>query len=162
MEIVIFLIILILLWWPIDKAVSYLVDCSTKGIDLRSPPGVPNQWEEVIRVGGGGGKWIGRMERILIFTVLFWGGEKGYITIGGYLGFKVASKWAAWQHIVRVPESLPGVSLLSYLQARKAWGTLMLTRFLVGTLANILVGFLGFVVGKDGIAIIKFLCGYLS
>ena len=143
-EIIAFVIILILMWCPVGKVVGWLVKSSSK-IKERDR----DAFEDIGIIGGdSGGKWIGFMERALIFTVLFWGEEKGYMIITGWLAFKVASKWAAWQHIVRVPESMEGFPQRDWLRARWAWGSYQFTRFIVGTAANIVAGFFGAGVGK--------------
>ena len=142
-EVIVFVIILVFMW-PAGKVVGWLVESSVKWIDR-------NGWEKITGKSSfpqSGGKWVGIMERALILTVLFWGEEKSYIIIAGWLAFKVASKWATWQHIVRVPESMEGFSPEEWLQVRWAWGSHQLTRFLVGTGANILMGFFGVGVGK--------------
>jgi len=60
------------------------------------------------------------------------------------MAFKVASKWESWQNVVRVPDTLtePNVSQLELLRARRQWGAILYTRFLCGTLVNVLIGVL--------------------
>jgi len=50
---------------------------------------------------GGGGRQLGVLERLLFFASL-WLGE--YTIAGSWLVFKAAGKWAAWQHIARLPD----------------------------------------------------------
>jgi hypothetical protein len=54
-----------------------------------------------------------------------------------------------WMHI-KVPEHLSSGfdSDLQYLQARHAWGSALLRSFLIGTLANVLVGLGGAGLGR--------------
>lgn len=154
LEILIGLIITVLAG---EVAVGRLVDRSTEKIP-RS--GVPDQLKDVVELANTtGGAWIGRVELILFFAA-FWFKEP--LMIGGWLAFKVASTWATWQHLIRVPVSLPDVSPLDYLKARKVWGSLTLTRYLVGTGVNIIVGLLGFVAGKNSAAIYDMIKAWFS
>lgn len=78
-----------------------------------------------------------------------------YEIIGGWLAFKVAAKWEVWKNIVQVPDSL-GKSPIEYLKARSALGSYILTRFLVGTLANVLVGLVAAHIGRHAKDILTF------
>lgn len=86
---------------------------------------------------------MGSFERILIFFAVW---IQEYEIIAGWFAFKVASKWKVWSNVIKVPESLPeskdNISILSYLKARRAWGARILSRFLIGTITNILIGFI--------------------
>ena len=152
-KIIIFSIICMILYWPAGRFVGWLLhDKKSLPIDIPINIGTDEatEWKEITwenKEGETGGKAIGWMERILTFVAVFWGEEKGYILIAGWLAFKVASKWEAWQHIVQVPGSLNNVPQLSYLKARWQWGSRLLTRFLVGTAANISLGIIGAVLG---------------
>lgn len=112
------------------------------------PPGeaLKDKWADLTG-GNEGGKIIGWLERFLFFSA-FWVGAPS--AIGVWLAFKVASKWEVWSNIVAPPDSLPGIEQLDYLIARRRWGSNLLITFLVGTLANVLIGFLGVVVGRHG------------
>lgn len=60
---------------------------------------------EVFRVPAetaGGGRQLGTLERVLFFGS-FW--ASAYVLIVGWLAFKVAAKWAAWQHVTKLPEA---------------------------------------------------------
>ena len=99
-------------------------------------------WDSILGVRSGA--IVGLLERVLFFAVFFHS-EAAVVAIG-WLGFKAASKWAAWQHLVKVPEVFdrdgdPGN--LQWFQVRNALGSRMLTSFLVGTLANLLCGLFG-------------------
>jgi hypothetical protein len=90
-------------------------------------------------------RWLGWMERFGFFLA-FWSGEA--VLVGGWLAFKVASKWAAWQNIVKVPESNENFSGEQLASARFRLGTHLLQRFLLGTLGNVLAALVGVAVGK--------------
>jgi len=110
------------------------------------PKGVaPEDWMAAVRgTGAKSASWLGGLECLLAYvaTVAF-SGSAGPI-IGGWMAFKVASKWESWQNVVRVPETLTesNVSQLDFLRARRQWAALLYTRFLCGTLLNVLIGVL--------------------
>lgn len=108
---------------------------------LTPPAGVdPTRWRNAIQLSGHANipnRWLGRLEAILFF-ISFWLGA--YVLAGGWLAFKVASKWETWQSIMKVPEHLPSIDELDFFAARNQWGSNLLQRWLIGTLANILVG----------------------
>ncbi|MFZ2445291.1 MAG: hypothetical protein WAW37_02950 [Syntrophobacteraceae bacterium] len=86
------------------------------------------------------GRWMGVFERLLCFLAF---AIEGYSIIGGWFAFKVAAKWNAWKDIIRVPDTLERkhISTLEYYQAKREYGTWELSRFLIGTLLNVLIGF---------------------
>jgi hypothetical protein len=92
------------------------------------------------------------LERIVFFGA-FWAGLES--VIAGYLAFKVASKWNAWSNIVAVPKEIPGLDPLEYLIARRCWGSHVLVTFLVGTLANVMIAYLGVLAGRQGISVLR-------
>ncbi|HEX6298139.1 MAG TPA: hypothetical protein VFZ74_16335, partial [Burkholderiales bacterium] len=51
----------------------------------------------------GGGAAIGIVERLICLMSIY---SVEYIILGGYLTFKVAAKWEAWQNVVQVPSEL--------------------------------------------------------
>ena len=77
---------------------------------------------------------------------LLWSGAA--LLVGGWLAFKVASKWAVWQNIIKVPESAAGLSDEQLVSARFRFGTHLLQRFLLGTLGNVLAALFGVALGK--------------
>jgi len=81
-----------------------------------------------------GGELIGAIERVLFFLALI---LKAPIVIGFWLAFKLASKWAEWQHIVQVDkeENIP-------LTLRRELGNYLFTRFMVGTGVNLIFAML--------------------
>jgi hypothetical protein len=94
----------------------------------------------------GGDSILGILEQVLAFFSLWV--EGGGIVIVGWLAFKLGSKWQAWQHVVRVPDTLETKTALENLHVRSGVSSYLLSRFLIGTLYNVLCGFAGVVVGK--------------
>ena len=91
------------------------------------------------------GIWLGVLERLLSFAAFF---VNAPIVVAGWFAFKVASKWQVWANVVQVPKSLEKEEentdiekTISYIKARHRWGALLLMRFLIGTLSNVLIGF---------------------
>jgi hypothetical protein len=66
--------------------------------------------------------------------------------IGGWLAFKIAAKWEVWKNIHKFPDKFTDdpSNILDELRARNEIGSITLSRFLIGTLGNILVGFFSF------------------
>lgn len=86
------------------------------------------------------GKWLGSIERILVFFAV-WIGE--YTIIAALLAFKVAAKWEVWKNIVNVPASMPEINdNLAYLRSRRIWGAKVFSGFTIGTFLNVLIGFI--------------------
>jgi hypothetical protein len=81
-----------------------------------------------------GGELIGAIERVLFFLALI---LTAPIVIGFWLAFKMASKWAEWQHIVQFDkeEDIP-VTL------RREMGNYLFTRLIVGTGVNLIFAML--------------------
>jgi hypothetical protein len=94
-------------------------------------------FEELRAFPSKAGAWLGILERILSFIAFY---IDAPIVIAGWLGFKVASKWQVWTNVVQLPKSLKAEeeSNFSLLVARRNWGALLLMRFLIGTLSNVL------------------------
>src|SRR5262249_14402369 len=103
-----------------------------------------NQWKILVK-GDEGGTWLGHLERPFFFGA-FW--FDANVAVAGWLAFKVAFKWNAWTNVVAVPTELDGVDPIDFLIARRCWGSHKLMTFLLGTLANIVLGGLGVIVGK--------------
>lgn len=77
-----------------------------------------------------GGELIGAVERVLFFLAVI---IDAPLVIVAWLAFKVASKWAEWQHIVQVDKkSIP-------LAQRREFGNYLFTRFIVGTGVNLIL-----------------------
>jgi hypothetical protein len=92
---------------------------------------------------GGGGKELGVLERVLFFAS-FWIAE--FALAAGWLAFKVAGKWASWQHVVRLNEEDQA--------ERVKLSSRLLGRFLNGTLYNALCAAAGVLIGKIGSALV--------
>jgi len=98
-------------------------------------------WNQIVATQGEiGGRWVGRLERLLFFSSIFFSPA----VIVAWLAFKVASKWEAWTNLYKVPDIIRGVDPLDFLRARVALGSRIYQRFLVGTSANLMASFLGF------------------
>lgn len=91
------------------------------------------------------GSWIGLFERLLSL-VAFW--IPAYEILAGWLVLKVAAKWESWRNVIQIPSHLRGVSDVAWLEGRVAYGSWLLSRFLVGTLLSVLIGAIGAYAGK--------------
>ena len=126
-----------------NLVVQVLLSKVRKNARLRPPNGVGSaSWEAAIETDTTGTELLGYLEAVFFF-VAFW--LSAYALAAGWLVFKLGSKWAVWQHIIKVPESLrrEGEDVLDYLGARNQWGSWLLQALLVGTLGNILAGAVG-------------------
>lgn len=85
------------------------------------------------------GAWLGILERILSFIAFY---EEAPVVIAGWLAFKVASKWQVWTNVIKLPKELGEAKEddLSFVRARRYWAQMLLMRFLIGTLSNVLIG----------------------
>ena len=59
------------------------------------------------------------------------------------MGFKVATKWNAWSHIVRIKEQSQAPLDSAEFEIRYRFSSWIMSRFLIGTLANILTSVIG-------------------
>ncbi len=89
--------------------------------------------------GTGGGKQLGTLERLLFYLSF---GFDAHTIAAGWLAFKVAAKWAAWQHLVKLPDN--NIEL----RERSTLSSYVLGRFLNGTLYNGLCAFIGLAVAQ--------------
>ena len=121
-----------------------------------SPPNeaLKDKWT-TLTSGDEGGKILGKLERLAFFGA-FW--IDAPLFVGAWLAFKVASKWNAWSNVISVPKTISGIDELDYLISRRRWGSQVLMTFLVGTLANVIIGFVGVVVGRHGYGFLRSLC----
>jgi hypothetical protein len=86
-------------------------------------------------------EWLGKLERVLFFVSLW---LPAYEIAGGWLAFKLGSKWQAWQTMTKVPETLQNdIHPLDYLGAKHRWASATLQRWLLGNLLNLLAAFVG-------------------
>lgn len=135
-------IVAIAISYFIGPLVGRLLDKATEKIDLIAPSGVSKEdWESFVRPEGreGAGEWLGKLERILAFFSFYCG---AYAVIAGWFALKVASKWQVWATIIKMPQTLgEAADNISYLRARQRWGSWLHMRFLIGTVVNVLVGF---------------------
>lgn len=83
---------------------------------------------------GHDGQWIGTVERLLFFLAVI---IDAPVLIAAWFAFKVASKWAEWQHIVQVTKG-EELSLVT----RRNLGNYLFIRFLVGTGSNLVIAIL--------------------
>lgn len=135
---------------PFGRIIGRKINEITSELEPSSPEGVDeDDWKRVVWTGKQeqykGGRWVGRLECLVFVAALSFSGP---IIIGAWLAFKVATKWEVWRNVVRVPEVLELSTEISWLQARTSWGTWLLNRFLIGTLANLLASFLAFAVAS--------------
>ena len=79
------------------------------------------------------GEFIGAVERVLFFLALVAG--QGLV-IGFWFAFKIASKWAEWQHIVQVDKEDIKLPM------RKELGNYIFSRFIIGTGFNLILAIL--------------------
>jgi len=137
-------------------AVGPLIRFSTKGGLPRPPKPISEDlWNEIIGRGTGV-SLLGSLERFF-YLAAFW--KEAPILIAGWLAFKVASGWHNWSMIVKLPDNLEGVDQIEYLRARSQLGSWIFHRFLIGTLANILIGLISVILGKCLYTIIaQYLC----
>ncbi len=121
--------------------VKSILDWVSSEIDRNPQDGLGKvEWEETIApVGKRGGQLLGELERFFFYITIISSYPQ---LILGWLAFKVASKWEILTNLVKVPEEKDQDTKLS-MRARRAWGDRVLQRFLIGTLGNILAGFLG-------------------
>jgi hypothetical protein len=106
-------------------------------VRIERPEGVdPAIWKRVTEVEDlGTGKWVGRLEALL-FVIALWANQP--LIIGGWLAFKVAAKWEVWANVIQLPVDLLQDALLDF-EVRHRFGGILFSRFLIGTLANLLI-----------------------
>ena len=122
--------------WP----VGWVLDKASPWEKVEAPSGVPAaKWNLVVK-DSTGGAWIGRIETLLVYVLVLYAKTDAALAIGGWLAFKVASKWEAWSNVVKVPDLFDGSSQLDSLRARRDWASTLYGRFLIGTLLNVLTG----------------------
>ncbi len=122
--------------------ISSLLDRATQDIQLVNPNGISEEdWKSFVRPEGRdeAGRWVGVFERVLAFFSFYSG---AHAILGGWLALKVASKWQVWATVIKMPDKLENANAMSYLRARQRWGSWLHTRFLIGTILNVLVGFI--------------------
>jgi hypothetical protein len=115
--------------------------------DLKSPPNDvdPDLWDALQPPSDESeyaGSTLGLLERLLAFFVACQSDSAYLILLGGYLTFKLGSKWPVWQHVFHYPSSLDsvGIDSLEYMKATRLWGGMSLMRFVIGTTLNMMIG----------------------
>jgi hypothetical protein len=83
---------------------------------------------------------LGLFEVALAYRAFFFSKPE---VVAAYFAFKVAAKWDTWAHVIKVPDKLDNFSDTAYLGIRNRWGSSVLQWFLLGTLANVVIGFVG-------------------
>lgn len=134
--------------------VGWLVRRVQKAIPLLPPNDATKEKWEQLTEGNEAGSILGNLERLLFFGA-FW--VDATTVIAAWLAFKVASKWNVWSNVISVPKT-SGMDGLEFLVARRRWGSQLLTTFLVGTLSNVIIGYLGVAIGRHGYELIRSLC----
>ena len=135
----------ILITFVLGFTVGPIMHFGTKGSLPRPPkPISADLWNEIIGRGTGV-SLLGYLERFF-YLAAFW--MEAPILIAGWLAFKVASGWHNWSMIVKLPEDLEGVNQIEYLRARSQLGSWIFHRFLIGTLANILISLIAVVLTR--------------
>lgn len=136
----------------IGLGVRPLLEYAKKTMSLPPPSAaLASEWKKVVS-GNEGGRVLGHLERLLFFGAFYVNAEA---VVAGWLAFKVASKWNAWTNVVTVPKEIAGIDPIEFLIARRSWASHVLMTFLVGTLANVIAGYLGVVVARHGYAFAK-------
>jgi hypothetical protein len=108
-------------------------------------------WIELTTRGDVSGKWIGHLERILLFFALFLDAEEAATAIGVWLAFKVAAKWEAWNHMGYVPDApAVGVDPLRFALARRIWAAQGYGTFVMGTGLNFIIAAVGVALAHCG------------
>jgi hypothetical protein len=101
------------------------------------------------------GKWIGFFERLLLLMCFL---MSEYTIVAGWLAFKVAAKWEAWTNIIQVPNTIENIPQIIWYRAKKQFGSWVLSRFLLGTLVNILIAAMAAHLGRHTFEILAWLC----
>src|SRR5450759_5009275 len=120
------LVATLLLGFGVKRAIG------TVKVEVPSPNGVdPKEWNSAMQpMGVETGMWLlGVLEQIIYFISLWVG---AYLVIGGWLAFKLASKWQVWQHIVKFPiDKVPSIKPLEIFRVSNALGSRLLSKFLI-------------------------------
>lgn len=135
--------------WLLVRPLLDLIEDEIRGVAIITPfdptdTDSVRKWEALTRRGGGG-RWIGFFERMLFFASAYMG---AWVIAGGWLAFKLASKWESWKVVGETAGSGLGRSPMDFILARRQWATLGYVSFLVGTLANGLIAYLGVLIAK--------------
>lgn len=132
-----------------------------KGISNQTPPdeGISAKlWDAWFPKGSGrAGEILGHLERIVFFIAAWLNAYE----ILGWFALKVASKWEVWTNVKR-PAQFEGSSELDSFRSRNIIGTILLGRFLIGTIGNLIIGFAATYLGKHSLEVIQFLSANIN
>ena len=129
-------------YWDLVNRIFNKIDLKINDV----PEGIDERLWKALSAGSQmPGRVIGILEMI-IGAIAAW--TASYALVGGWLAFKVASKWQSWSNIVKIPNELKGLDGVDYLRCRRLWSDKIMTRFLIGTGVNILAGALAGYSGK--------------
>ncbi len=130
-------LIVAVLSWVGGFVVRWILRASTG--DTAPPKGFSEEsWSSLVSpLGRKSGAWLGFLERI-VFALAFL--MQGAFLVAGWLALKLGSKWQTWAGISSTPDSYEGMSDEEWFSARRKLAALLSQRFLIGTLANVLLG----------------------
>lgn len=109
---------------------------------LKSPPGTRS------------GSCLGILEQLLSALVFYSG---AFYFLGGWLVLKLGSKWQTWASIANAPQKCEDFSTMEWFVARRTLASWLSQRFLIGTLANVLSGWLILALAKQLIEFIHYI-----
>jgi len=133
-------------WFFVKHSIEYLQNIAKLNFEEKySKAKYPSIYKKWIYWGQGNlfGKpnlWLGLFEVTLFYICLLVNKPEG---IGAWLVFKVAAKWQSWATIVKFPDKIAKIKDFIYIQLRNDLATSVLQRFLIGTILNIMVAFIG-------------------
>jgi hypothetical protein len=149
------LIVGLVVLYLVGTAARPLLDRVKRSYVLPPPAdSLKEKWSSLTQ-GDRAGAALGHLER-LTFFVAFWFDAPA--VVAAWLAFKVASKWNVWSNVISVPKTIPGIDELDYFIARRKWGSQVLMTFLIGTLFNVLAGFVAARVGLNGYDLLRSIC----
>ena len=120
-----------------------LMEEATESIELVAPAKeLKHKWI-TLTDSNESGAYLGYLERLLFFGAFL---VDMPLVIATWLAFKVASKWNAWANIISVPEKIINIEEMDYLIARNRLGSKLYMGFVIGTLSNLIFGYLGVLV----------------
>jgi hypothetical protein len=133
--------------------VKQLVIWLRKQIEVPSISNIPeiqSGWNDLISREDKGGQWIGHIERLALFAVMFFAPSDAPAAVGVWLAFKVAAKWEAWHHMGHIPDEIKDVDPLRLAFARRIWAAQGYATFVVGTSVSVLLAVGGAALARYG------------
>lgn len=147
----------IILAYLVGEFMAYIVRKYEK---FSAPKGVKQrEWKRVFKSPEGSlplNSIIGYVETMSYFLVFSLGNPE---LIGGWLAFKVASKWQVWSNIIRLPEKIAETKALSYIEAKNKIASHTLQRWFLGNILNILAGAFAAMSAVSGWGFLIIVCG---